>query len=432
MINRICLILLIFFSSFLIAQLRIEITEGITDPIRIAIVPISWNLQDPPREYLNQIISSDLESFGEFEALSTKEMLSLPKNEKEILYRDWKLLKVDYLVVGSASQGEMPEEVIVNFSIVNVTREKVIQRSISSGSISYLNSLAHVISDRIYKEINGLPGIFSTKISYINKENSTRGKYFLKVADIDGRNDSVLFSSVEPLMSPDWSSDGRSLAYVSFEEGTSRIFIQELYTGKRKALKSEKGINSSPNWSPTDKYLSAVLSKGDNPDIYLYEVKKNTWKQLTDHIGIDTEPDWSPDGRKIIFTSNRSGSPQIYEITVSSRKIRRKTFEGTYNARARYTPDGRSFIFVHRREGLFHIAVQNLRTGKLRILTDTQLDESPTISPNGKVIIYATKKDEKNILAGISIDGKTRFTLPTSSGGVREPNWSPLLVSTSN
>ena len=427
MINRICLILLIFFSSFLIAQLRIEITEGITDPIRIAIVPISWNLQDPPREYLNQIISSDLESFGEFEALSTKEMLSLPKNEKEILYRDWKLLKVDYLVVGSASQGEMPEEVIVNFSIVNVTRDKVIQRSISSGSISYLNSLAHVISDRIYKEINGLPGIFSTKISYINKENSTRGKYFLKVADIDGRNDSVLFSSVEPLMSPDWSSDGRSLAYVSFEEGTSRIFIQELYTGKRKALKSEKGINSSPNWSPTDKYLSAVLSKGDNPDIYLYEVKKNTWKQLTDHIGIDTEPDWSPDGRKIIFTSNRSGSPQIYEITVSSRKIRRKTFEGTYNARARYTPDGRSFIFVHRREGLFHIAVQNLRTGKLRILTDTQLDESPTISPNGKVIIYATKKDEKNILAGISIDGKTRFVLPTSSGEVSGPSWSPLL-----
>ena len=142
MINRICLILLIFFSSFLIAQLRIEITEGITDPIRIAIVPISWNLQDPPREYLNQIISSDLESFGEFEALSTKEMLSLPKNEKEILYRDWKLLKVDYLVVGSASQGEMPEEVIVNFSIVNVTREKVIQRSISSGSISHLNSLS--------------------------------------------------------------------------------------------------------------------------------------------------------------------------------------------------------------------------------------------------------------------------------------------------
>ena len=427
MINRILLILLIFFSTFLTAQLRIEITEGISDPIRIAIVPISWNLKDPAREYLHEIISSDLSSFGEFEALLPREMLSLPKNEEEIFYRDWKLLNVDYLVVGSASHGEMPEEIIVNFSIVNITREKVIKRSISSGSISHLNSLAHVISDRIYNEINGLPGIFSTKISYINKEDSSQGKYFLKVADIDGRNDSVLFSSLEPLMSPDWSSDGRSLAYVSFEEGTSRIFIQELYTGKRKALKLEKGINSSPNWSPTDRYLSAVLSKGNNPDIYLYEVKKNSWKQLTDHFGIDTEPDWSPDGKKIMFTSNRSGSPQIYEITISSQKIRRKTFEGTYNARARYTPDGRSFVFVHRREGLFHIAVQNLRTGKLRILTDTQLDESPTISPNGKVIIYATKKDEKNILAGISIDGKTHFVLPTSSGEVREPSWSPLL-----
>ena len=119
-------------------------------------------------------------------------------------------------------------------------------------------------------------------------------------------------------------------------------------------------------------------------------------------------------------------------MTISNRKIRRKTFEGTYNARARYTPDGRSFVFVHRRDELFHIAVQSLRTTKLQILTDTRLDESPTISPNGKVIIYATKEKEKDILAGISIDGKTRFILPTNSGGVREPNWSPLLVSTSN
>ena len=359
-------------------------------------------------------------------------MLSLPKTDKEIFYRDWKLLDVDYLVLGSALQGEVAGEVVVNFSLFNVTRERLMKRSISTGTTFYLNALAHVISDRIYNEINGLPGIFSTKISYINKNNSSDEKYFLRVADIDGRNDSNIFSSTEPLMSPDWSSDGRRLAYVSFEEGSSRIFIQEIYTGKRKSLKREKGINSSPNWSPSDRYLAAVLSKGGNPDIYRYDLEKDSWKQLTKHFGIDTEPDWSPDGKKIIFTSNRSGTPQIYEITISNGKIRRKTFEGTYNARARYTPDGRSFVFVHRRDELFHIAVQSLRTAKLQILTDTRLDESPTISPNGKVIIYATKEKEKDILAGISIDGQTRFILPTNSGGVREPNWSPLLVSTSN
>ena len=432
MILRILTSLFIIYSSFLSSDLRIEITKGIEDPIRIAIVPIAWNLENPPREYLHQIISSDLESFGEFVSLSPKEMLSLPNSEQEIFYRDWKLLDVDYLVLGTASKGESPQEIVVNFSLFNVTRERLMKRSISVGSASYLNALAHIISDRIYNEINGLPGISSTKISYINQNSEPEQIYFLRVTDIDGRNDSSIFSSSEPLMSPSWSSDGKRLAYVSFEEGTSRIFIQEIYTGKRKGLKLERGINSSPNWSPSDKYLAAVLSKEGNPDIFRYDLENDKWKQLTDHFGIDTEPDWSPDGRKIIFTSNRSGSPQIYEMNVTNKKIRRKTFEGTYNARARYTPDGKSFVFVHRRDGLFHIAVQNLRTGKLQILTDTTLDESPTISPNGKVIIYATKDKEKDILAGISIDGKTRFILPTNSGGVREPSWSPLLVSTGN
>jgi len=417
----------IIFSAATFSHLKIEITEGSQNPIRIAIVPIGWNLDNPSRGYLHQMVSSDLESFGEFETLTPQDMLSLPRNEEEVFYRDWKLLDVDYLVVGTASQGENPEQVSVSFSVIDITREKILRRSISSGSTNHLNSLAHVMSDRIYEEINGIPGIYSTKIIYINKESSSNGKYHLRLADIDGRNDSILFSSYEPLMSPDWSSDGKKLAYVSFEEGSSKIYIQELYTGIRKGLKSEGGINSSPNWSPDDSYLSAVLSKAGNPDIYIYDIKENSWKQLTNHFGIDTEPDWSPNGKKIIFTSNRSGSPQIYEMTVSNGKIRRKTFEGSYNARARYTPDGKNFVFVHRMDNLFHIAVQNLRTGKLRILTDTSLDESPTISPNGNVIIYATKNQEENILAGISYNGKTKFILPTDLGEVRGPSWSPIL-----
>ena len=156
-------------------------------------------------------------------------------------------------------------------------------------------------------------------------------------------------------------------------------------------------------------------------------MESSSWSQLTKHFGIDTEPDWSPNSRKILFTSNRSGTPQIYEVNVRTKRIKRITFEGTYNARGRYLPDGENIVFVHRTQGIFHIATQNLKTGKLRILTDTSLDESPTVSPNGNVIIYATKNGDKDILAGITLDGKTKFIMPSMKGEAREPSWSPLI-----
>ena len=166
-----------------------------------------------------------------------------------------------------------------------------------------------------------------------------------------------------------------------------------------------------------------------NPDIFIYDLGTSQWSQVTEHFGIDTEPDWSPNSRKVLFTSNRSGSPQIYEADTRTNKIKRLTFEGTYNARGRYLPNGKAMVFVHRIDGVFHIATQNLRTGKIRILTDTTLDESPTVSPNGNVVIYATKDGDKDILAGITIDGKTKFTMSSLKGEAREPSWSPLILS---
>ena len=175
------------------------------------------------------------------------------------------------------------------------------------------------------------------------------------------------------------------------------------------------------------KKISAVLSKSGNPDIYLYDLNSSNWIQLTSHFGIDTEPDWSPNSKKLIFTSNRSGSPQIYELNVNNKRIKRLTFEGTYNARGRYLPDGKNIVFVHRKNGIFHIATQNIRTGKVRVLTNTFLDESPTVSPNGNVVLYATKDGDKDILAGITMDGKTRFRMPSLKGEAREPSWSPII-----
>lgn len=419
--------LLLIWSSNSFSQLRIEITGGTEEPIRIAVVPLNWNISGKPKFYFQEVIKKDLESFGEFFVMNPEDMLSLPAHDDQLYFRDWKLLDIDYLVTGVVNESSEYEEINISYSIFNVNREKIIHRAVLSGSLGSLRRMGHNISDKIYEKINGIPGIFSTRIAYINKTSEPKDSYHLRITDIDGDNDISLFNSPEPLLSPSWSPSGDRIAYVSFEEGSSRIYIQELSSGVRKPLKHEEGINSSPNWSPKNRFISAVLSKNGNPDIFLYDLKKDEWEQMTYHYGIDTEPDWSPNGKSILFTSNRSGSPQIYEMNISTKKVKRRTFNGSYNARGRYLPNGKSIVYVHRDDGVFHIAIQSLKSGRISILTDTVLDESPSVSPNGNVIVYATKLGEKGLLAGITIDGKTRFMLPSFFGETREPSWSPIL-----
>ena len=418
--------LIIFFPS-VSSQLRIEIKGGVEESISIAVVPMQWNLEIPQEIFIHEVIKSDLESFGEFNVLPPRNMLSLPTAKEEVFYKDWRLLGSDYLVIGNIESTEIDQEIRVSYTIFDVVKERVIHRGSVLGPLSTLRKMGHKISDKIYARIQGIPGIFSTKIAYIDKPSKSDPNYNLMISDIDGKNSLSLFSSPQPLMSPSWSPDMQNISYVSFEEGTSRIFIQKLSNAERRGLKLEKGINSSPNWAPDGKKISAVLSKSGNPDIFIYDLELSTWLQVTNHFGIDTEPDWSPNSRNILFTSNRSGSPQLYEVNTRTKRIKRLTFEGTYNARGRYLPNGKGIIFVHRQNGVFHIATQNLRTGKIRILTDTRLDESPTVSPNGNVVLYATKDGDKDILAGITLDGKTKFVMPSLKGEAREPSWSPLI-----
>ena len=425
--NFLLISLIIFFVSSIFTQLRIEIKGGAEDPINIAVVPMKWEVEKPQSVFIHKIIKTDLESFGEFSVLSPEGMLSLPTSKEEVFYKDWRLLGIDYLIIGSIEDFEINSDIKVNFIIFDIAREKSIHRGDVIGPIASLRKAGHKVSDVIYKKIQGIPGIFSTKLAYIDKPSLEDPSYNLRISDIDGYESISLFSSPQPLMSPSWSPDRKRIAYVSFEEGTSRIFLQELSSAKRVGLKLENGLNSSPNWSPNGEMIAAVLSKSGNPDLFTYDLEELSWKQITKHFGIDTEPDWSPDSKSILFTSNRSGSPQIYEAEISNNKIKRLTFEGTYNARARYLPNGKGIVYVHRRNGVFHIATQNLKTGKIKILTDTFLDESPTVSPNGNVVIYATKDGDKDILAGITMDGKTKFIMPSLKGEAREPAWSPLI-----
>ncbi len=424
--NKTIIFFIIFISNNILSLLEIEILKGSDNLLKIAFVPfgVNENIQEDYGNEISEFIKNNMLLFGEFDNLSKEQMLSYPSSEEDFYYRDWKIQKVDFTVIGKIHSINALGNLNISYSLFNINRRIKVLEGEVVGNEQNIEGISKIISNRIYEKITGLKGIFDTKLAYV--VNSDSDTYQICVSDIDGKNEKILLTSSSPIMSPDWSPDRKKIAYVSFENGLAEIFIQDLESGKRESIQALGMTNSAPVWSPDGKKLALVVSFSGNPDIFSYSLINKRLTRLTNHYAIDTEPSWSPDSKKIIFTSDRSGSPQLYEINAQSKRKKRLTRDGNYNARGRYFPDGKSIFFVHGNNGNFQIAIKKLSSRYIETLTSTSLDESPTISPNGNIIIYATKDGSKGYLGGITLDGKSRFSLPVMNGSVREPAWSPL------
>jgi len=409
------------------AGLSYEITQGRDNPTKIAISPLAWRGVSLPED-ISEIVENDLDHSGLFQTVPRSDMLGFPASVNEVYYRDWRMLGSEYLLVGKV-EPKVNQGLVITFSLMNVTAQKTVFTKRVEGDRRRIRNMAHYISDHIYKAITGTEGAFSTQILYITADNYGPAKYIyrLMLSDADGARERLILESKEPIMSPTWSPDGNQVLYVSFESKRSAIYRQELATGKREQLTNFKGINSAPAWSPDGSKVAMTLSKDGNSEIYTLELKTRRFTRLTNHFAIDTEPTWMPDGKHLLFTSDRGGNPNIYKLNVATKKVQRLTYKGNYNARPRLAPDGRTLVMVHRDRDDFHIATQDLVTNRLIVLTKTQLDESPTVAPNGAMVLYATKRKGQGVLAAVSIDAGVKFYLPSKLGAVREPAWSPFL-----
>ncbi len=412
--------LILIFSNSLLSELVLEITQGTEDPYRVALLPFKGDVQISGT--LNKVIKNNLNRSGEFNIFDSEILLSIPKDETEIVFNDFKILNVDYLVMGEIiSEGS---NISVVYQVYDINKSSKVRTSTVYGIPNKNRQLGHYVSDGIYEEITGIKGIASTKILYVTQEKD----FNLVIADADGTNEQILLKSTEPIISPAWSPDSKRVAYVSFETGMAKVFIQDIASGKREIAIENSSQISSPSWSPDGKYLSLTMYQDGNAEIYILNLKNKNLTRLTNHYSIDTESSWSPKGSKILFTSGRSGSPQLYELELRrfNAKPKRLTFDGNYNAKGAYLPNNEGIVFVHRANQNFQIAIKYFDENFLRPLTESHMDESPSISPNGNVIVYAITDEGMGLLSGVTLSG-AKFRLPAKKGAVREPSWSGFL-----
>ena len=442
-------LVLLSISGLANASLEIVITEGVDSARPIGVVPFKWGGPGQMPENISDVVTADLTRSGKFNPIARAKMPQQPTTDKQVNYNAWAKAGVDTILVGTITP-EGTDKYRVSYELIDVLRGQVTggkSQGMSNGKLANsadhvidsrqavissadFRQYAHRISDVVYEKLTGERGAFLTRLAYVVVRDRKTNKlpYQLVISDYDGENETRLLSSPEPLMSPAWSPDGEKLAYVSFENKRPQIIIQDIYTMKRTTMTDFPGINGSPVFSPDGKSLAMVLSKDGNPEIYVMDIATKNLRRITRNRAIDTEPGWLPDGSGLIFSPERGGKPQIYSVNLSSRKVRRLTFEGEQNLGGTITPDGRQMVLVNRTRGDYHIAKLGLENGGIQVLTKTFLDESPSIAPNGSMIIYSTLHEGTQVLSLVSLDGRFKARLPATNGQVKSPSWSPFLL----
>ncbi len=409
------------------AELQIEITSGVTDPIPIAVVPFTRVPADGGVD-VSDVVQHDLASSGRFKTMPRSQMTNTPTRGADIVAADWKAGGNDYVVVGRVS-GTGDGQLAVDFELVNALTGQQLASQRFTGPQAALRNAAHRVSDVVYEKILGIRGAFATRIAYVSVDGQPPSqRYQLIVADADGENPRIVLESRFPLMSPAWSSDGQWLAYVSFEGRHSSVYVQRVRTGERSRVSARAGINGAPSFSPDGKRLALTLGgTAGNPDIFVLDLGTQALTRITDDPAIDTEAVWSSDGQSLYFTSDRAGGPQIYRIGVrAGDKPKRITFGGSYNARPRLSPDGTKLAMVTLDGSNYRIAVQDLANNDVRVLSKGRQDESPSFAPNGAMLIYSGSEGGRSLLATVSTDALTGQRLKSDQGQVREPVWGPF------
>lgn len=400
------------------AQFKVDVSGIGATQIPVAIAAFQGQASCP--QPIADIVRADLTRSGQFRTSNLGGATlteSGPPN-----YAAWRAQTLEAVAGGSIAPAG-PNRWVIRFRLWDAVKQADLGGQIYQVVTGDLRLAAHRISDFIYQKLTGQRGVFATRIAYISKAN--QHDFSLVVADSDGENSRAALRSRQPLLSPVWSPDGGSLAYVSFETGKPVVFIQDIRNGARRAVANFRGSNSAPAFSPDGRTLAVVLTLTGHSQIYLMPSAGGRPHQLMRSGSIDTEPVFSPDGKSIYFVSDRDGSPQIYAVGVDGGGVRRLSFNGSYNVSPAISPDGKNLAYISQQGNNYQLWLQDLSSGNARALGNGTDDGHPSFAPNGQILLYSAHESGAEVLKTASLDGSVRTTLAAAGLQVREPTWGP-------
>ncbi|WP_424927656.1 Tol-Pal system beta propeller repeat protein TolB [Amaricoccus tamworthensis] len=414
-------------------RLRIEITEGVVEPMPLAIpefVAVSEGAAIMARQ-ISQVVRDDLINTGLFREIPQEAHIGrIAAFDAQVQYSDWSVINAQALVTGGVAQSG--DRIEVSFRLYDVFGQTAIGDGLKfDGTTRSWRRMAHKVADSVYSRLTGESPYFDSRVAYIaaSGPKSARRKQ-LAIMDYDGQNSSFLTDGSYLVLTPRLSKSAGQILYTSYETGRPGIFLLK-GSGERREILADAGqMTFAPRFSTDEQRAVLSVSSGTGSDIYVTDLNSGGLSRLTQTSSIDTAPCFSPDGGQIVFESDRAGSQQIYVMPSGGGEAKRISFGDGRYATPVWSPRGDRIAFTKIVGGRFHIGVMSPDGQNERLLTASYIDEGPTWSPNGRVIMFfrETAGDQGGPqIYSVDITGRNLRQVPTN-GFASDPSWSGLLA----